>query len=303
MDGQLVVHCGGFDATREQVRAARPPLLKATQVKTKHLAFADFEDMIEEQTRKANLKCLWDQARYALADGKRGQEVIPAARMFGLVPVAVGGQIVVPELGITGDWCPQIGFRNSYDGTFAAGAVMGQRVFICDNLAFHGEYNLAAKNTHDVYETMAERLREAAQKMFGWIKGVAGEVRLMKEIHPSRLEIADILCEGIERNLIPGSKMAAILRAVKEPNYQYDETPNGGSPSMWRVLNAVTEAQRDRSVRDQFRTGGGILNVFRAHGLREARERLASDVRAALEQMERETATVYAQDATFAELN
>ena len=51
-------------------------------------------------------------------------------RMFGVLQINEGGA----DLGFT------IGCRNSHDKSFSLGLTVGYRVFVCDNLAFHGDF-------------------------------------------------------------------------------------------------------------------------------------------------------------------
>ena len=293
----LMVHCGGFETKREDVLAVPQPLLTATRNRTKLVGYGDFLDMIDGACKAENVPLRWDDARYALADGSIDGTKVPGGKLFGVVPIGFDGANL-PDF--IGDWTAQIGFRQSYDSSMSAGLVLGQRVFVCDNMCFSGEFQIAAKNTLEVYDVLPQRLREAAAKMLGWIKGISGEVKLMKQIHPSAWERDSIFCEAVRRGVLPGSKLGAILKSVNEPEYEYDETPNG-NPSIWRLFNAATEAQRDRSPLQQFRTGGGLLNVFREHGIRARRETLTVEQRKALEEMEFETAAVYAEDVPFSE--
>jgi hypothetical protein len=45
------------------------------------------------------------------------------------------------------DYTDTVGLRNSHDKSFPIGIAFGSRVFVCDNLAFHGEHVIRRKHT------------------------------------------------------------------------------------------------------------------------------------------------------------
>lgn len=271
----LIVHSGGFTATREEVEAVPVPE-PDPESRWHPFPYSEFLEEIINATEKAGVSVAWNNARYALArEGKQ---------LFGIADV------IVPDY--AKDYTAQIGFRQSYDQSLSAGLVLGHRVFVCDNLCFAGEFQVFARNTKEIQVVFPARIREAAYKIYRWIEGMRGEIDLMKRIHPSQWELDHILVEAIRRHIIPGSKMSAILEELHEPEYDIDDSANG-NPSLWRQFNAITKIQRDRSPIVQFRTGTPLLSLFREHGLRERRKELTEQQRQALEDMERETAQVW----------
>ena len=74
-----------------------------------------------------------EDERYALArDGNQ---------MFG---------VLTCKNGHVADWGLAIGIRSSYDRSLAVDLVAGARVFVCDNLSFHGESQVSRKHTVNV---------------------------------------------------------------------------------------------------------------------------------------------------------
>lgn len=279
-DSQLIVHSGGFEASRDEVEAVQVPIPGASQSRWAPVPYREFLGQIGVACENARVPVRWDAARYALANEGR--------RLFGTAPLAFDG--IDPDL--TGDWAPMIGFRQSYDQSISAGLVMGQRVFVCDNLAFSGEFQISAKNTLEVLEVLPVRLAGAADRMLAWAIGMAGEVKLMKRIHPQSWEVSHILVESIRRGIIPGSKASQIVGEIDHPTYDYGN--GNGSANLWTIFNAFTSSQRDRSPALQFKSGTPLLSLFREHGLREARVELTAAQRHTLEEMEAETAEVLA---------
>lgn len=287
----LLVHSGGFETDRSAVEAVPVPTPDASQSRWHPLPYRDFLNTIDIQCREANVPVLWDEARYALArEGKQ---------LFGTVPVGFDmDPDTYRELELTGDLRPMMGFRQSYDQSMAAGLVLGFRVFVCDNMCFSGEFAVSHKNTASVLEELPARLGDAAGKLLHWTHGVAGEVKLMKRIHPSTWEVSHIVCTSVERGILPASKVGQVLGEIETPSYDYSNGNGGGNgdKSLWRIFNAFTTTQRDRSPATQFRTGTPLLNLFREHGLRERRAELTETQRRALQEMEIETAEVLASN-------
>lgn len=109
---QLVVHAGGWEATKADLASVPVP-------------YPRFVEELELHMPRFGLTI--SEERFALA--RDGQQ------MFGVLSCTNGH----PDA----DFCLTIGLRNSYERSLAVGLVAGTRVFCCDNLAFSGEVTMA----------------------------------------------------------------------------------------------------------------------------------------------------------------
>src|SRR5208337_2225975 len=95
-----------------------------------------------------------------VSDGRVGASFVPGPRssaLAGRKPSSrISGSTVMRMFGVMDlssgfDGCRfAIGLRNSHDKSFRLSCTVGLRVFVCENLAFHGEYTpvLAKHSKH-----------------------------------------------------------------------------------------------------------------------------------------------------------
>ena len=107
----------GTKLTREELARVATPAATATHKPIPHIAVVD--KLIEALSFRQIGVVLEEYA--VSADGRR---------MFGVMDLSSGF-----------DGCRfAIGLRNSHDKSFRLSCTVGLRVFVCENLAFHGEY-------------------------------------------------------------------------------------------------------------------------------------------------------------------
>ena len=108
----LMLHCGGYEVTEQDVRnAVTPAPLNRWHPIPHHTVL----DLVTNTLETTGVKII-DQ-KHALA--RSGD------RYFGLMQVAYGASM---EAGVI------VGVRNAHDKSFPASLVLGQQVFVCDNL-------------------------------------------------------------------------------------------------------------------------------------------------------------------------
>jgi len=131
-----------------------------------------------------------------------------------------------------------IGVRNSHDKSFSLGLTVGYRVFVCDNLAFHGDFSpVTRKHT----------------KNFDYVEVVGGAVdKMQRHFQPMRrqidawrgFELPDIRAKAviyeafIEQRLDVPKHLARLVHQ----NY-FEPTLDDFKPrTMWSLSNAFTSA-------------------------------------------------------------
>lgn len=131
-----------------------------------------------------------------------------------------------------------IGIRNSHDKSFSLGLTVGYRVFVCDNLAFHGDFSpVTRKHT----------------KNFDYVEVVGGAVdKMQRHFQPMRrqidawrgFELPDIRAKAviyeafIEQRLDVPKHLARLVHQ----NY-FEPTLDDFKPrTMWSLSNAFTSA-------------------------------------------------------------
>src|SRR5437762_8319713 len=122
----LVLHCGANLVPRRAVSGVPTPSATQTWAPIPHAVLIEQVEL----ALHANRLRVVSQAHSLTHDG---------LRFFGLMEIQNGA--VHPDYG----WV--LGLRNSHDKRFPAGIVAGATVFVCDNLSFSGEIEIARKHT------------------------------------------------------------------------------------------------------------------------------------------------------------
>lgn len=128
-----------------------------------------------------------------------------------------------------------IGLRNSHDKVFSAGLVVGSHVFVCDNLAFSGEIQIARKHTVHIMDDLP-----------GLVVGAVGKIAIAKESQEKRIELYrgfaiddydahDLIIRAVDYGVIPNQAIPAILKEWREPSF-----PDFADRTAWSLFNAFT---------------------------------------------------------------
>lgn len=234
----LCLHAGGLRVTEADVKAAVTPEATASWQPIPHIALVD---EVYESLLNSGYNIVHDV--HALANN--------GARYFGMVQVE-------RENAKQGDSTLIVGLRNSHDKRFPAALVIGNGVFVCDNLAFSGEIRLARKHTRYILRDLPKVVTTAVGKL-----GEARNAQLARESWYRQHELADkevndLLIRALDAQVIASSKIPKVLTQWREPNHP--EFAQDGS-TMWRLYNAFTE------VLKQTRVTSLPAATMRLHGL------------------------------------
>ena len=162
MTANLILHCGGIPATREQIQAIPLPFKTDTYEPVSHIEIMDtaheiFEDAFHLAVRSE---------RYGI--------VKDGARMFGVLEF---------EPQDTADWSICLGIRNSYDKSMSAGIAVGSIVTVCDNLCFSGDsVTFMRKHTKNVHDDLISLLQSASTRALEQHQILSNELTSFKQI-------------------------------------------------------------------------------------------------------------------------
>jgi hypothetical protein len=136
--------------------------------------------------------------------------------------------------------CWSIGIRNSMDKSMALGITAGTRVFVCENLAFSGDFVAFRKHTNGLDFTELDFMAYRAMKMMvsnltrfqAWHEGLKN-ITLPEQ--DAKLLLVDIMTD----NIIPPSKFA-----------RFNDLYHGGvyEPTLWGFHETVTDVLRDSNL-------------------------------------------------------
>lgn len=168
----------------------------------------------------------------------RGQKLALSpdnARFFGTLdlatPVATGVSLAV-------------GVRNSVDKSFPLGFCAGNRVFICDNLAFRAELLVRRKHTRFGERNFGNAIANAVTSLQQFKE--MEEQRIRQLMHTElRPEVADsLILRAYEKGILPMHQLPHVLKEWREPSFE-EFRPR----TAWSLLNAFTAALRERAQR------------------------------------------------------
>jgi len=133
-----------------------------------------------------------------------------------------------------------VGLRNSTDKSFPIGFCVGERVFVCDNLAFASEIVIARKHTRFGQTRFNEAVSQAVVGLHQYRITAAERIARLQQWELSA-EVADsLILRAYESGVVGTRLLPAILRHWREPITDF--APRTG----WSLLNAFTSALKDR---------------------------------------------------------
>jgi hypothetical protein len=238
----LMAHCGARKVTRDELKKIPVPEGTKTHQPLSHYAITE---VLEEALSFRFLKIVRDE--YAVShDGMK---------MFGIM-----------DLNMEFSGCRfSIGLRNSNDKSMRLALTAGYRVFVCDNMAFSGDFTpLFHKHTRNL-ELMdsiciaVDRIQRGFAPLRKQIEGMS--VHLMTD-NDAKLLIYEAFMEKRIRG-VPRALMPVVHEHYFSPKFKAFEPRN-----LWSLSNAFTSAFKTLAPVRQFEVTarlGAFLN-----GMREA---------------------------------
>lgn len=222
----LVAHCGAQKVTREELKAI--PVPEGTNT---HQPLSHFEivEVLDEALSFRNLTVVKDE--YAVSgDGMK---------MFGIM-----------DLNYRFTDCRfSIGLRNSNDKSMRLALTAGYRVFVCDNMAFSGDFTpLLHKHTKNL--ELRDSISVAVDRIQRGFKPLEERVNGLRD-HSLTDNDARILIYGafIERAV---KGIPRVLMPQVHENYFKPEHKEFEPRTLWSLSNAFTSAFKDLSPIKQF---------------------------------------------------
>jgi Domain of unknown function (DUF932) len=211
----LMTHCGAERLGRQDLLALTTPDATETH---KPIAHAKIVEGLIESLDFRRLSVVRDE--YAVtADGMR---------MFGFL------EISEEDSGVRF----AIGCRNSHDKSFSLGLTVGYRVFVCDNLSFHGDFTpVTRKHTPGLYHL--EVIDVAVGRMQRHFEPMKRQINAWKGFDLPDIRAKEVIYGAfIEGNLdVPKHLARVVHREYFEPTIDEFKTR-----TMWSLSNAFTSA-------------------------------------------------------------
>jgi hypothetical protein len=214
MEG-LMAHAGASKLTRDQLVEILPP--EATDT-FKPIAHSQLVNSILETLSFRHINVVKDE--YAVSqDGMK---------LFGVM-----------ELEATGDgYRFSLGLRNANDKSMRLGLVVGVRIFVCDNLAFHGDFQpVLAK--HSKHFNLQDALAIGVDQMQRNFKPMSDQIERWRATQiPDEYARLMIYKAFIEDELEAPKHLAKHVHQ----NYFAPEIPDFQPRTKWSLQNAFTSS-------------------------------------------------------------
>lgn len=245
-NSSLVLHAGAHQVERQQVCDVITPEATDTHFPIGH----EIVLRMVEQTIADLGWTVTEQAHALLGDGLRYFGLLAIKRPYGSSDEAC------LETDGTYQWV--LGIRNAHDKSFAAEAILGSRVFVCDNLAFSGTgksvFRFARKHTRFIERDMPGLVSGAFGNMVQGMRAEAERISSYKQfVIESEDQVHDFMIRAMDRRAITPQALPHVLREWRREDGPgglavrcRDEDPAFGEPTAWRLLNAFTEVEKQK---------------------------------------------------------
>lgn len=187
--------------------------------------------------------------------------VVDAARKWiGAIGLTVTGEkfAVAPGLGKMGDGrffgvmdlsstivegvTTVLGLRNSHDKSMTAGVCAGERVFVCDNLAFSAEVVVLRMHTRHIMRDLESRMEEGLGNLHGFEQVRARRIVRMQDTPIHEEQTHDLAIRALDAGVIGLRELPKLLEEFRSPiNDQ-----RFGEWNLWNTYNCFTEIKKER---------------------------------------------------------
>lgn len=219
MSTQHTMHRGAVSVTRDQLQSIAAPPSTETWFPLKHSTVLD---RTCETLDSAGFGIDSMQLSVARAD----------ARFFGTLRLT---NRITPEVSLA------VGIRNSNDQSFPIGFCVGERTFVCDNLAFHSEIVISRKHTRFGETRFQEAMSRAVLGLHQFQASAAQRIAALNDWELSDDQANSLILQSFESGIVSNRLLPIVIREWRRPPIE-DFRPRTG----WSLLNAFTAALKDR---------------------------------------------------------
>ena len=192
----LVNHCGARQVNAAELAEVQPPPPTKTWYPLAHRAVLDSACSALEGAGFAICR-----SRLSVSQG--------GARFFGTLDLTTS---IVEGVSLA------VGIRNSNDQSFPIGFCCGQRVFVCDNLAFTSEIVVSKKHTRFGQERYLEGLARAVSSLDQYRRSAAGWIERMQARQLSNDTANSLLLQAYERKIIGLRLLPLVVEEWRRPS-------------------------------------------------------------------------------------
>lgn len=221
----LCLHAGGVSVARNELQYIPCPEPTATWFPIRH-------DIVANKVTEVLSHGGYHVSRERWAVSGKGFE-----QMFGVLDLTcqLQGRDVTLAVGI----------RNSVNKTFPMGFCAGNRVFVCDNLAFSGELMVKRKHTRYGLQHFHSGIHRSVAALDGFVHTERLRIERWQGEKVSQSDRDEVILRALEAGIFPKTLLASVFREQVHP--QYSEFADG---TVFGMFNNFTTAMRERAFKN-----------------------------------------------------
>lgn len=213
---EFLMHRGGEIVKRDQLDLVKVPEETESYIPVPHYDLASkFLNVSQDLLTGFNLV----GENYALA--RQGQQ------LFALLKFQKDNS----EIGLS------VAFRNSYDRSMSVGLAIGGSVFICDNLALHGEIAVMKKHTKGVWNALEDLAITSLYKAQHKYEKVIADAERLRGVPMDNRAAFELMGLLYGHDIVSPRQLPVVREEWLRPTHE-----EFGPRSKWSFFNAVTEA-------------------------------------------------------------
>ena len=219
----LITHCGAYDVTSKELSEIRPPPPTTTWFPVSHE-----QVLVGAQQTLSNAGFTIERQRLTIS--RQGH------RFFATLDLATS---ICEGISLA------VGIRNSTDKSFPIGFCCGQRVFVCDNLAFTSEIVVAKKHTRFGQERYFEGIASAVAGLREYRQTQASWIGSLRQRSLTRMEADSLILRSYEDDLIGARMLPELISEWRQPSCEEFRSPTAWS--LWNAFTAVIGRTRQKA--------------------------------------------------------
>jgi len=219
----LTLHVDSENVQRDELKSLPTPLPTETWQPVAHEVF---DGLVRESLARSSI-----QVRLSYYGLSRPSDDGYQHRLFAILETE--DSILEGQVGLT------IGLRNSTDQSMSAGLVFGNRVFVCDNLAFAGEYVIRRKHTARILQDLPAMVDRGVGKYFEYADRQRTLIEGLQDRPLDDQEAYYAMVDAASHGIIPYMGIRAVRQQWHHPAHQVFVPRTG-----WSLYNCFTETMK-----------------------------------------------------------
>ncbi len=149
-----------------------------------------------------------------------------------------------------------IGIRNSTDRSTPIGFAAGERVFVCDNLAFSSEVVVSRKHTRFGERRFNDALSRAVLGLRQYQDVAAKRIEALQRFDLSEDAANSYLLQAAEKGVVGWRLLPQVIHEWRNPSHEEFKPRNA-----WSLFNSFTEVIKDRQKTQPARAAAETIQL------------------------------------------